>query len=187
MTKTLTERKVESRRTDLRAILADDPRATLSDIARELRCSRDTVARDMRAIGFTTGPLPNIQDENGKPINGQQAGAPSRATTHGAYSELAIGPLREKRKAELAATYSWIDDARLSTQAQRLAMIERGSWWLDERGGVVRDRTGKVFDIATKVATWMKDAEAWFTQAEAERTDHKKAGTLAGYLEGGDE
>lgn len=115
--------------------------------------------------------LANIQTGNGGP-NGQPAGEPSRAITHGAYSELKLAPIREARYAELVSAYPhMIATAKL--QAQRLAQIEAVCAWLDEAGimhtGPSRGKGSKHGDahkVAHLMNSWMRDAERWFDRAE---------------------
>ncbi len=101
---------------------------------------------------------------------------------HGTRSERMLAPVREQHARMLAERYPWIDPARRSLQSQRLAQVDLASHWLDRQGTVVRNEDGDIFNVAGQLARWLVTAEAWFKDAEAERTERGKYDVLANYL-----
>ena len=130
-------------------------------IGRELRVDHSTVLADLAA------PVP--AGSLAAPERGN-----ARALRSGCYSEAALAPVRERHAAELTARYPGLAPERVAVQAQRLAQVELGAAWLDDRG-VVRDDEGRVFDIADKVAKWSAQAERWFEQVAAEHRPDPRA------------
>ena len=70
------------------------------------------------------------------------------ATTHGAQSEQAIRPLRERFVVELSAAFPSATKAEVAIQAQRLAQLELLGAFLDEFGVIRHRRRGDVFPAA---------------------------------------
>jgi hypothetical protein len=71
------------------------------------------------------------------------------ATKHGAFSEVAIRPARERYAVELAEAFPSASAAEVAIQAQRLAQLEQLGAYLDERGVIRHKRRGDVFPAAT--------------------------------------
>jgi hypothetical protein len=161
--------RIAARRARARA-LADEG-LSVREIALRLDVSKSTAAADL---------LVPEADSDGRPVVPNRAeNGNERALTHGVYSDRRIAPVREQHVIDLAERFPGFDGARIALQAQRLAQIDLGSAWLDQRGGVVRSEHGQVFDIADKVLRWAAQAEVWFERAEAERREHGRHDALA--------
>lgn len=109
---------------------------------------------------------------SGAPVEflGREAQAGNkRSVRHGARSEQAIIPVREERARELRERYPDLDDLRLALLADRLARIQVASAWLDAKGTVVRDRNGRVYDVADRIEKWSSKAERILAELAAER------------------
>ena len=126
-------------------------------MARELGVGQSTVVRDLEAVAPERRPAPGAAAGPGN----------QRAVKHGLYSERLLGPVRERHGRDLATRYPDLDPARRAGEAQRRAMIELASAWLDERG-VVRDEEGNTFDVAVKLAAWLAASEKWMERVEDE-------------------
>jgi hypothetical protein len=68
--------------------------------------------------------------------------------SHGAYSEAAIRPARERHLAELARAFPNATHAEVTIQAQRLAQLEQLGVYLDARGVIAHKRRGTVYPAA---------------------------------------
>lgn len=83
-----------------------------------------------------TDTLANIQ-RNGGPVNGQPAGEPGRALTHGFKSTVAIAPQAQAiadTLRELVPAYTASDEPALTLLAWQLARIEAANTYLAEHG-----------------------------------------------------
>lgn len=130
--------------------------------------------------------LANIQRE-GKPVNGQQAGEPGRATTHGAKADLALAP----RAAELADYLREIVPARAESDeptirllALILARVETANAWIAEHG-IFTGKSGKVQPVLKALSTWENSAARLCDQLGLTPTakarlgvDHRKGAAL---------
>jgi hypothetical protein len=134
---------------------------SLREIAERVGVTASTVRRDLL--------VPVVSSPNLVPGAGAAGVGNERALTHGLNSERRIAPVRERHAVDLSARYSWLDPGRIATEAQRRAMIELASEWIDGQGTVVRDAEGRVFDVATKLAGWLQASERWTALAEEER------------------
>ena len=70
------------------------------------------------------------------------------ATTHGAYSEAKVGPLRARFAGELAAQFGYLASREeIEIAADRRARIEVINDWLDRRGVMGDKRSGRPREI----------------------------------------
>ncbi len=92
----------------------------------------------------------------------------SRAVKSGAESELCLAPVREERAKMLRAKFPDADDLRIALAADRLARVELASSWLDRQGTVVRDKHGRVYDVADRLEKWSSRAEKVLAELTAE-------------------
>jgi hypothetical protein len=79
--------------------------------------------------------------------------------------------LRTALDLELAADYPALDARRRAILADRLARLALAWRWLDERGTVVRDDDGHVFDVADRAEKWAARAEAILAELESEKRE----------------
>lgn len=101
----------------------------------------------------------NLQDEHGKPRNGQRAGELGRATTHGARSDLLIAPRAAELRDHLAGlipAHTDSDAPAVTLLAWQLARIERANVWLDEHG--LLDGAGVPRPVLRVLSTWENSA-----------------------------
>lgn len=159
--------KLERRRERIEALLRAGPSRSNRDIAREVGCSHMTVGR-LRAD--LAGQL-STSNEPDTAANGQHPGsenliAPAgegnlRAGKHLAYSETRLAPLRVALEASLRDEFGvFIDARRLWLAADLLARVEAARSWLDDRGGVVRNKAGEVYPVVDRVDRWGARADA---------------------------
>jgi hypothetical protein len=98
------------------------------------------------------------------------------AVTHGAYSDAAIRPARERHLAELVEAFPNATHAERTIQAQRLAQLEQLGAFLDERGVIRHRRRGDVFpaaSLAEKIATAYERQAAVLIAREHTRTGNR--------------
>lgn len=93
----------------------------------------------------------------------------TRSLKHGTRSERSLAPIRSRHAASLAATYPHIDERRLALLADRLAVVELAAAWLDDKGTIMRTKSGQVFDVADRLAKWNAAAWRMLSELEAER------------------
>ncbi len=182
-----TKTPAPERRREVRRMVDADELPAQRELARRFGVSPSTVNADIQRVRSEAAPadrLPNLFGADGRPVAGQPAGEPSRAMSHGAYSEHRLAPVREAHRDALARRYPWADAGRISTQAQRLAQIEVAADWLDLKAGIVRDAEGRVWPVAESISKWSVAAERWYAEAEAERAEQTKHSALDKYLEG---
>jgi hypothetical protein len=86
-------------------------------------------------------------------------GEPGGALKHGADSSLRLAPLRMRLEASLREEFPAIDARRLFLAADLFARIEMARTWLDDRGGVVRNRHGDMFPVVASLESWSRRAE----------------------------
>lgn len=156
---------------------------SIREIAKRLSVSVSTAHADLRHGAPALVPVPNLQDEQGRPVAGAGEGN-QRALQHGVHSERRIAPLRERHLAELRESYPRLDTRRLILLADRFARIEAASVWLDAQGVIVRNDEGEVFPVVKELERWSSRAEQVLAEAEAE---HRQAGRydhLDEFLEG---
>jgi transcriptional regulator with XRE-family HTH domain len=110
--------------------------ATVAAIAERLGVAISTVKRDLKA----EPPPPPYQA-----VDRLRSDA---AVTHGAFSETALAPLREKHGDRLRQRFSAVTEERLSLIATLFARIDLANAWMDERGIVRDDVAGELYPIA---------------------------------------
>lgn len=159
---------------------------SVREIAKRLGVSVSTAHADVSHGAPALAPVANIQDAEGRPVAGAEAGN-TRAITHGVNSERRIAPLREKHVAELRVSYPRLDGRRLVLLADRLARIEAASAWLDSQEGIVRDENGEVFAVVKELERWTSRAEQVLAEVEAEHRKARRFEGLEGYLEDDDQ
>ncbi len=105
---------------------------------------------------------------------------------HGAYSEARLAPLRARLEQGLIDEFGQVVDARrLWLAADLLARVEAARQWVDERGGVVRNKAGEVFPVVDRLERWGARADALLKELhsakrEAETPDPQAA--LSAYV-----
>jgi transposase len=147
------QRKIARRQAKARRLRADGK--SVRAIARELRVTGSTVQRDLAAAA---------------PDHTQLAPPPqgnTRRLVHGAHSERALAPCRERHARELRHDFPDLDGRRLALLADRLARIEVASRWLDGQDTIVLD-DGRVLDAADRVEKWSSRAEGVLAALHAE-------------------
>lgn len=148
---------------------------SVRQIGRELGVGATTVFRDLAAV------VPEVEHRPA-PL----AAAPPgnlRAVSHGCWSETSIAPAREAHARDLAERYPDLDPGRRAVEAQRRAMIQLASDWIDRAGTVVRGELGQTYDIAVKLAAWLTASERWIQDAESARREKGRA-SLRSFIEG---
>lgn len=153
------------RRALVERLLVEDHERSNRSIARASTASHTLVGQirvELEGAGKIAARSASVnvatQDGHGNLVR-QAAGVPSPATRHGAYSEASLAPLRDRFEGSLRDEYGeLLDDRRLFLLADLLSRIELGLRWLDQRGGVVRNRSGEVFAVADRVETWSRRA-----------------------------
>lgn len=115
----------------------------------------------------TPKQIANVQ-RDGQPVAGAEPGN-RRAVTNGAHSQQRLAPLREHHAAELRRDFPELDDRRLALLADRLARLDAARAWLDEQGGIVRNKHGEPFPIVDRVEKWAAATERRLDAIEAER------------------
>lgn len=103
--------------------------------------------------------LANIQHD-GKPVNGQQAGEPGRALTHGATADLSLAPRASELAdylREIVPSRAESDEPTIRLLALILARIETGNEWIAEHG-IVTGKAGKVQPVLKVLSTWENSA-----------------------------
>jgi lambda repressor-like predicted transcriptional regulator len=164
------ERRLALRRARVRELRADG--LSLREIADRVGVHSSTVERDLLVPVRERGQLvPNAAG----PGNG-------RAVKSGVYSERSIAPVRERHARLLAERYPGVDPGRRAAEAQRRAMCELASDWLDRQGTVVKDDEGHAYDIAVKLAAWLSASERWVERLEAELRQPDSGGGLEALL-----
>jgi hypothetical protein len=166
-------RRIAERQTRARALR--DAGHSVREIAERLRVSKSTIATDVAAVTV---------EERGRRVPNDAGPGNLRALKSGVYSERRIAPCRERHARELAARYPDLDAGRRFTEAQRRAMIELASDWIDDRG-VVRDGEGRTFDIAVKLAAWLTASERWMERVEDELRQPSPTGGIEALIERG--
>jgi hypothetical protein len=111
--------------------------------------------------------LENVQ-RYGKPVGGAEPGN-GRAVTNGAHSQQRLAPLREHHAAELRRDFPELDDRRLALLADRLARLDAARAWLDEQGGIVRNKHGEPYPIVDRIEKWATSTERRLDVLAAER------------------
>lgn len=134
----------------------------------------------------TAKQVANVQ-RDGQPVAGAEPGN-RRALTNGAHSEQTLAPVRLRHAADLRRDFPDLDDRRLALLADRLARIEVAIAWLDEQGGIVRDKHGNPYPIADRIEKWSTRAETVLQGIAAERSAPVPVGDqLREHLGEGDE
>lgn len=110
-----------------------------------------------------------------------------RALAHGATSEQQLAPLRQEHAEGLRADYPQLDERRLALLADRLARLSSGQRWLDDQGGVVRDKHGNVFPIVDRMEKWGGVAWRILTELETEKRTPRKFEGLEDFMVTGGE
>ena len=141
----ITAKDLKRRRARARSLRKDG--LTQTEIAKRLGVAQCTVSDYLRA----DAPPKVSQLPSGTPVAG-----PGNELTmrHGAYSERAIRPIRERHVDELSGRYPFVSPVRIRVQAQRLAMIDLVADFLDVKG-VVRVDLARTFDVADKLMQWL--------------------------------
>lgn len=101
----------------------------------------------------------------------------------GATGEVALAPVRAKHVLSLRERFPDLDDLRLSLLADRLARVELATVWLDAQGGVVRDKQGRIYDVADRVEKWASTAERVLREIEREQKTSKRFDLAASMAE----
>jgi hypothetical protein len=164
--------QIDRRRVRARELRFDG--CSLREIARRLEVSKSTIEADLRIVAPERLPAPACAAGPGN----------LRTAKHGVYSERLLGPVRERHGRELAVRYPSVDPARRAAEAQRRAMIELASAWLDERG-IVRDDSGVTYDIAVKLAAWLAASEKWMRDVDDESHRPSQGGGVEALIERG--
>jgi hypothetical protein len=97
------------------------------------------------------------------------------STLHGAYSETAIRPIRERLVAELTKAFPSATSEEIATQAMRMAQLEALGIYLDERGVIAHKRRGTIYPAAVfaeKLAAQFERQHALLLERERERGRH---------------
>jgi hypothetical protein len=180
-------RRLERQRERIRFLLDAEPTRAARSIAREVGCSASTVIRQREWY-----VLEDPQSKTAKAIHAGMANlrepagpGNTRALVHGADSEVALRPLRARLQASLRDEFGAVIDARrLWLLADLLARIESARSWLDERGGVVRDRHGDVFPVVDRLERWGARADALLRELHAALTPTAEQALAATLAEG---
>jgi hypothetical protein len=127
------------------------------------------------------GPSLPMSNPRGTPETIQPPPAPAgrgnaRALKHGATSELALAPRRERHAQELRRDFPHLDERRLAILADKLARAESGVAWLDRQQsrGVVRSKSGDPFPIAALVDKWETTVWRMLTEIESEAREVRR-------------
>jgi transposase len=166
-------RRIADRRARVRALREQG--FSVREIAERLRVSKSTVSTDVVA-----------GSERGRLVPNAAAPGNERAVKSGVYSERRIAPCRERHARDLAERYPDLDPGRRCTEAQRRAMIELASDWIDDRGTVVHGE-GRTFDIAVKLAGWLTSSERWQERVQDELRQPNPTGGVEALIERGRE
>jgi hypothetical protein len=117
-------------------------------------------------------PLSRDEDARKRQLANLKA---TSATKHGAYSETAIRPIRERLVAELAKAFPSATSEEIATQAMRMAQLEALGVYLDERGVIAHKRRGTVYPAAVfaeRLAAQFERQHALLIERERERGRH---------------
>jgi hypothetical protein len=168
-------RNLQRQRDRIAELLRADPSRSLRSVAVEVGCSHTTVGR-------LAGQLAS-ENEPANVANGQHPGAANliapastgnlRALKHGVDSERRLAPLRTRFEPGLRDEFPWLDARRLFLLADLLARVEAAREWLDERGGVVRNRAGDVFPVVDRLERWSARADTLLRELHAEKVQRE--------------
>jgi hypothetical protein len=100
---------------------------------------------------------------------------PALSRTHGAQSEQAIRPLRERYLAELAEEFPHASPRTLVIQAARLAKLELLERFVDERGVIRHQRRGDIFPAVQMAEQISRGYLQTQERLEAERREREYA------------
>ena len=103
----------------------------------------------------------------------------TRAVKSGVRSERKLAPVREGHARDLRTMYPDLHGVRLAFLADLFAKIDLGNAWLDQQGGVVRDKKGEIFTVAKEVEKWQMRADRIIRELEAQRRTAAPATDLA--------
>jgi hypothetical protein len=99
----------------------------------------------------------------------------TRAQKHGIGSERKMAPVREQHAVAMRQRFPKLDDVRLAFLADVLARIDLASAWIDEQGGVVRDKKGEIYNVVAQMDKWQARAAKMLADFEAEFAKPEKA------------
>lgn len=136
------DRAIRKRRLAVHRLRSEQPDLSVRDIADRLGVPRSTVQRDLEAGPPEATPAPDCAAGPGN----------TRAQKHGAYSERAVGPLRDQATAYAQERWPWVsrDDRELYGRlAARVALL--GDHELEH--GLIKDPVrGEIFATSTAAA-----------------------------------
>jgi hypothetical protein len=148
------------RREAIESALRDDPERSNRSIAIECRSDHKTAAKiraQLESAGEIPRRTPTVPTDHGGALLPTVEGN-SKATTHGAWSERRVGPLRDGFLVALRDRFPAVPDELLRVQAHRQAQLELLSAWADSHG-VVRNARGDVAGAVSLARQLARDFE----------------------------